>query len=195
MKKILALILALALVGAMAASAFAASSPAPVVTTEPEEDTTTTAYPDGTVVVTVDGKDIVMTDLDGEYAWAKEDIIKVVTAGLMVGYPDGKFHPEKGLTAAMVYTVLARIAGADITTLGDDWDENATAWAVANGYAIDVDPADEITRAQMMEIMENGTGLTADDLLIGDQNGELNLDKGLNRAEFATILVRYLAAK
>ena len=193
MKKILAVLLALTMVAVMGISVFADPSPAPV-----KIDDQTTELPDGTIIVTVGDETIVMTDIADH--WGKEDIIKAVELGLMVGYPDGKFHPEDNLTVAMIYTVLARIAEADIDLLGDNWIDNAVAWAQAEGIADDSDPKSDATRAQMVAFLAAAAKAEGDPtewavengILKGDENGDLMLDSNLTRAQFAAILVRYL---
>ena len=194
MKKILAFLLALTMVAVLGISAFADPSPAGT----PIPGVPAVLYPDGTVVVTLDDGSVVMTDIADH--WALADICKAVAKRLMVGYTDGKFHPEDNLTVAMVYTVLARIADADIDTLGDNWIENATAWAEAEGIADGSDPKSDVTRAQMVAFLAAAAKAEGDPtewavengILIGDENGDLMLDSNLTRAQFATILVRYL---
>jgi hypothetical protein len=137
---------------------------------------------------------------DVEGYWAEDAIAKIVASRLMVGYPDGKFHPEDGLSAAMVYTVLARIAGADIVTTGDDWVANVTAWAEAAGIADGSDPTAEVTREQTIKMLAKAAGIEGDpvewaketQLFIGFEDGELKLEENLTRAQFATVLCRYL---
>ena len=134
--------------------------------------------------------------------WGKDAIVDMILKRLMVGYPDGLFHPEKNLSAAMVYTVMARIADADIVTTGDEWLDNVTAWAEEQGIAIDIDPEEDVTRAQMAEIMAKAAGADADvdpvdwavenGILIGYEDGEIKPENKLTRAEFATMLTRYI---
>jgi len=214
MKKILSLVLAFTMVAVMAVSAFAAvysprgwfyaigdnkiEKPEAPKTEEPKGPAVQKTS-DGTVVITTPKGDVVLTDIANQ--WFEDDVIAVIAMGLMVGYPDGKFHPQDNVTAAMVYTVLARIAGADINTLGDDWADNAAAWAAANKIADDAKPNAPVTRAQMVKYLAAAAAVETDslewvlanDILIGDQNGELNLNGLLTRAEFATILNRYIA--
>ena len=193
MKKILAVLLALTMVAVMGISVFADPSPVPTVI-----DEYTVELPDGTIIVTLDDDTIVMTDIADH--WGKADIIKAVEMRLMVGYPDGKFHPEDNLTVAMIYTVLARIAGADIDLLGDNWIDTAVAWAQAEGIADDSDPKSDATRAQMVAFLAAAAKAEGDPtewavengILLGDENGDLMLDSNLTRAQFAAILVRYL---
>ena len=43
--------------------------------------------------------------------WAEEDVRWCMERGLMKGYPDGSFQPDKGVTRAELATVLRRIRG------------------------------------------------------------------------------------
>ena len=203
MRKILATLLAVTMVAVMAVSAFAApaASPTLISTFTDENGNTVQEWSDGTIIVSfADGKDpVVMTDIADH--WGKEEITDAVLLGLMIGSPDGKFHPEDKLTVAMIYTVLSRIAGADIDTKSDKWIENATAWAEEAGIADGSDPTSYATRGQMVGFLAAFAEAEGDaaewavekGILIGDENGNLNLDGFLTRAQFAAILVRYLA--
>ena len=204
MRKILATLLAITMVAMMAVSAFAApSASASLIGTWTDEDgNTVQEWSDGTIIVTFadEEKDpIVMTDIADH--WGKDEITKAVLLGLMIGYPDGKFHPEDNMTVAMVYTVLARMAEADIETTGDNWIANVTAWAEAAGIADGSDPTSDATRAQMISFLLAFAGVegnatewaVASGILFGDENGDLNLEDNLTRAQFAAMLVRYLA--
>ena len=54
---------------------------------------------------------------DYENHWAKESIEKVIELGLMEGFDDGNFYPDKELTRAEFATALVRLieqAGIDI---------------------------------------------------------------------------------
>ena len=216
MKKILSTILAITMVAVMAVSAFAAESPrswfyngadnkidppTPKDPAAPVEGPKVQELSDGTIVVTTDkGVDVVLSDLDG---WFKDDVIAIIAKGLMIGYPDGKFHPQDNVTVAMVYTVLARIAGADIVTTGDEWIANVTDWAAKKGIADDADPNSYATRGQMVKYLaaldaaetDSLEWALANDILRGYEDGSLKLDNLMTRAEFATFLNRYLALK
>lgn len=49
----------------------------------------------------------VFTDIKGH--WAKDNIVKVKELGLMDGYPDGTFKPDKPITRAELATVLVKL--------------------------------------------------------------------------------------
>ena len=206
MRKILATLLAITMVAVMAVSAFAAPTASPYIIDETTDDdgNTVQEWSDGTIVITFADEEkapIVMTDIAD--FWGKDEIIQAVLLGLMVGYPDGMFHPEDNMTVAMIYTVLARIAGAAIETTGDKWIENAAAWAADNGIADGSEPTGDATRAQMVAFMAAASGVEGDaeewavanGILQGFEDGEYKLEDNLTRAQFATFLVRYLATK
>ncbi|WP_411348265.1 S-layer homology domain-containing protein [Paenibacillus sp. WLX2291] len=58
------------------------------------------------------------TPADVQSNWAASDINKVVSAGLMKGFPDGKFYPNQPVTRAEVVTVLNRIQSSSTSTSG-----------------------------------------------------------------------------
>ena len=79
------------------------------------------------------------SDIGGH--WAEDKIIKWIDMGLINGYPDGTFQPDKSITraefAAMVnraanYTALAIISFADVKP--SDWYYRDISKAVAAGY-------------------------------------------------------------
>lgn len=53
--------------------------------------------------------------------WANGYINTVANNKLIVGYPDGKFQPEKSITYAEAVTVVLRALGYSTTELGDNW--------------------------------------------------------------------------
>src|SRR5690606_34341650 len=48
-----------------------------------------------------------LKDIDG--SWAKEDIVNLVAAGVISGYPDGTFKPNQTITREEMVVVLSRI--------------------------------------------------------------------------------------
>ncbi|WP_279041552.1 S-layer homology domain-containing protein [Brevibacillus borstelensis] len=64
--------------------------------------------------------------------WATQIITAVSKAGLMTGYPDGTFHPEKTLTRAETVTIINRLVnGTQLSAVsGQSWpDVPPTHWA------------------------------------------------------------------
>jgi hypothetical protein len=111
-------------------------------------------------------------DINNDY-WAKIQVEKIASAGILNGYPDGTFKPERVLTRAEMATILARIKG-----LPTDEPMEATYKDVKGGYW--ASGAIEIVKA-------NG-------LMVGykdKKNREtFQPEKALTRAEGIAILVR-----
>lgn len=136
MKKLISLLLALCLVFALGASAFAASFPA-------------SGFSDVS-----------------RSAWYAEAVDFVKASGLMNGVGNNRFDPNGTVTRAMVVTVLYRLADKpsvsgqsnpfrDVPNGSDCWYRDAAIWAVKNGVtngdgsANVFSPNKAITREQM----------------------------------------------
>ena len=136
MKKLVSLLLALCLVFALGASAFAAKIPA-------------SGFSDVS-----------------RSAWYAEAVDFVKASGLMNGVGDNRFDPDGSVTRAMVITVLYRLADKpsvkgqsnpfrDVPNDAGCWYRDAVVWAVANGVtngdgsANVFSPNKAITREQM----------------------------------------------
>ena len=136
MKKLVSLLLALCLVFALGASAFAAKFPANGFSDVPRSE------------------------------WYAEAVDFVKASGLMNGVGDNRFDPDGTVTRAMVITVLYRLADEpsvkgqsnpfrDVPNDAGCWYRDAVVWAVANGVtngdgsANVFSPNKAITREQM----------------------------------------------
>lgn len=87
--------------------------------------------------------------------WANGYINAVANNKLIVGYPDGKFQPEKSITFAEAVTVVLRTLGYSTAQLGDNW---PYAYMVkADGLdltdGLDVSDNTPITRADLCVII------------------------------------------
>ena len=137
--------------------------------------------------ITPDFEDV---DPDKWYASAAD---YAVAHSFLIGYGDGLLHLEDGLTDAATYNVINRVLGGKGFE-GAGWDTASIDDANTAGYAIEpVEGA--ITRGQLVEILDKvigGNSIEAG-LLIGDENGELNLTENLIRAEIATVAERLVA--
>lgn len=85
-------------------------------------------------------------------AWYSSAVEYVCAAGLMDGVAEGTFAPDATLTRAMVWTILARMSGAD-TSGGDSWYASAMEWAVTQGISDGETPASPITREQFVTML------------------------------------------
>lgn len=156
-----------------------------------------------------------MTDTAGH--WGKEAIDYVISRGLFAGTSDTTFSPNAQMTRAMVWTVLARLDGQDITG-GSTWYSAAQTWAAANGTSDGTAPQNNVTREQLVAILYRYAGSPAANhdlngftdagqvsdwaspamqwavqtgLIVGSGNA-LNPQSDATRTEVATILMRYI---
>ena len=77
------------------------------------------------------------------------------------------------------------------------WYTNAVTWATGEELIADFTGDSVIDRGRVMAILEAYCamkGVSADGLMKGNEQGDLMLDKGLTRAEFAQLLVNLSAA-
>lgn len=152
-------------------------------------------------------------------AWYAESVERVVELGLFRGTSDTTFSPEATTTRAMMWTVLARMDGADTTTVGGAWYDGAMAWAMAQGITDGTDPNGAVTREQFATMLWRYVGspsvslaslaifADADDIsswatmgmawaaengILTGSNGYANPGSSATRAEVATILARFV---
>jgi len=107
----------------------------------------------------------------GEGYWAKKPIEHTGTVGLIQGYPDQTFRPDKDLTRAELATILVRTKGASVisgTPLKVFKDVKTSHWAA--GY---------IEVAKRMGLIQ------------GYPNGKFNPNSKVTKAEAIVILARY----
>ena len=80
----------------------------------------------------------------------------VAKHGLMTGVGNGRFNPDGAVTRAMVWTVLARMAGED-TDGGATWYSKAQIWATETGLINGINgylkPQSGATRAQLATML------------------------------------------
>ncbi len=110
-----------------------------------------------------------------ENAWYTKAVIWAQSKGIVTGYTDGTFQPNKSITRQEMALMLARYAklngieltdGADLSVYPDAdsvaaWAEEAVAWCVANGIINGVQsegvsslkPGNNATRAQFASII------------------------------------------
>ena len=153
-------------------------------------------------------------------AWYYDNVSRAYNEGLFVGTTDTTFSPDATMTRASVWTVLARIAGADISTQpGEQWYEGARRWAMENKVSDGTNPNNPITREQfalMLYNMQNapetdyslsgfadeasisswaadGVNWAVSTGLIQGRNGtHIAPQANASRAEACTILLRYM---
>ena len=175
--------------------------------------------PGGKVTVSavfVRGEGLGFTDV-APGAWYYNAVAYVSENGLMNGVDTGIFDPDGSLTRAMVWTILARIEGAD-TEGGETWYAKARDWAMETGVSDGTDAMGAITREQLVTMLWRSRGepvvdflLTARDadsisswayeamrwavsegIIEGDENGFISPAATATRAQAAAIIMRFI---
>lgn len=111
------------------------------------------------------------TDLTGH--WAESDIYYMTNKGVLDGYPDRTFKPDKTITRAELVTILAKDAKVDtngyttsqFSDTTNHWAKNSINWASATG------------------------------IVTGYGNGTFRPDSPILREEMAVMLNRYISGK
>lgn len=152
--------------------------------------------------------------------WYYEAVSYVSEHGLMTGVGSGKFNPDGAVTRAMVWTVLARMAGED-TDGGATWYSKAQAWAMETGVSDGTNPTGSITREQLAAMLYRYEGSPAvsgnlnaypdantvsdwakdamvwatEEGIINGMGGYLKPQDGATRAQLAAMLMRFEQSK
>lgn len=120
----------------------------------------------GSLSVAQASESVALSDLEGH--WAQGTVEKLVEGGVVSGYPDGTFRPDKNITRAEFAALTVRAFHLK-TGPGKTFDDTAGHWAedviktanyhgVVEGYSKDAfGPDDPITREQMATMIVNAT--------------------------------------
>lgn len=95
------------------------------------------------------------TDVAEDF-WAYDAISYVYENGLFVGTSESTFSPEVTMTREMLWTVLGRMSGAELT--GSGVFEQARQWVMTNGVSDGTNGGDTITREQMVTMLYRYAG-------------------------------------
>ncbi len=98
-------------------------------------------------------------DTDGH--WGKEYIDFVTSHGLFQGTGSGLFEADAPMTRGMLWTVLARMEGADTASTGGVWYAKGMDWAMQSGISDGSDPLGDITREQLAVMLWRVAGSPA----------------------------------
>ena len=123
------------------------------------------------------------TDVKGP-DWFYEAVVYVCGAGLMSGVSDSAFDPDGAVTRAQLWTVLARMDGADMTG-GSPWYAPAQAWAVERGVSDGGDPNGAVTREQLVTMLHRYAQIAGRDVSAGQDTNILSYADALDVAEWA----------
>ena len=88
--------------------------------------------------------------------WFYEYVDYVAANGLMEGVSASEFAPDANMTRAMVWAVLARMDGEEIS--GANWQSAARAWAMESGVSDGTDPDGLVTREQLAAMLHRFAG-------------------------------------
>lgn len=151
------------------------------VTPEPEEPVVEPQEP-----VTPEPEETARVELkDISDHWAEAIIVELVNSGVVSGYPDATFQPDKNITRAEFTTILVKAfkledkTGKDFADIADHWAKDAIVTAAAhgivNGYDADnFGPDSDITREQMVVMIVKAAQLNEND---GESNKFIDNDK------------------
>lgn len=89
-------------------------------------------------------------------AWHYDYVQYVVANGLMEGTSATTFEPEANMTRAMLWTILARIDGEEIS--GVNWQAEAREWAMTEDVSDGTDPNGLVTREQFATMLYRYAG-------------------------------------
>ncbi|WP_294475922.1 S-layer homology domain-containing protein [uncultured Intestinimonas sp.] len=137
-----------------------------------------------------DGHSSRFPDVDPD-AWYAGYVAYLEQLGVVVGYDDGKFHAGASITREQFVTVCARLAdwmeletyetdqGSFPDVTRDHWAARYVREATRNGWVVGYPDGlfhggDEITRAEVVTIVNRMLGRTADETYIRRNKDELN---------------------
>lgn len=185
---------------------------------------TTLASADGVLVMLNDGDMVKIVDNSKEFAdvaanyWGNEGIDFATSRELFAGMGENTFGPEQNMNRAMIWTVLARLDGADTTQTSGIWYQAGLDWAIASGISDGSNPNGAMTREQLVTMLYRYAGSPAvsgeltgytdlskvndyavdamtwainTGLVSGMGDGTLNPQGTATRAQVATILMRF----
>ena len=104
--------------------------------------------------------------------WFYDYVAYVYSNGLMDGTSATTFEPNANMTRAMVWAILARIDGEEIT--GSSWATDARAWAMAEGVSDGTDPNGLVTREQFTTMLYRYAVAKGYDVSIGESTNILS---------------------
>lgn len=155
---------------------------------------------------------------DVNLAWYTDAVEFAYNNGLLIGTSKNTFKPFDTMSRSQVWMMLARLDGKD-TTDGKVWYSKAMAWAVETNISDGTAPGAPITREQLVTMLYRYAGYpdvdndnmdfpdrgeiseyalkamdwaTGTGILEGNEDGLLNPQSIISRAEVAVILMRML---
>ena len=181
--------------------------------------------------LSVDGELSELGEIDGEVVfgtvqnpfddvdegdWFYDEVLYAYANGLMTGESASVFNPDGKLTRAMVWAILARMDGEEISGAG--WDGDAREWAVESGVSDGSNAGGSITREEFATMLYRYSGepepsgslegysdageisswagdamtwAVSEGIISGSTATTVNPSGSATRAEAATMLMRY----
>lgn len=127
------------------------------------------------------GQAAMFTDMDEH--WSKEYVEKLAEAGIVRGYEDGSFQPEKAITNQEAFTLFARVIGVN---------DPVNAQAVADAqvlYASVAENYNTYAKKELCFLLYRGI-LTTEE--VGDYLSEETKQEPMKRHEAAKLITRIL---
>ena len=121
---------------------------------------------------TPDEPDISYDDVSAD-AWYCDAVEYVSKNGIMNGMGESVFQPDATMNRAMIWTMLARLDGAD-TEGGDSWYSVGQEWAVAAGVSDGADPMGDVTREQLITMLYRYAVYKGLDVSVGEETNILS---------------------
>lgn len=121
---------------------------------------------------TPDEPDISYDDVSAD-AWYYDAVEYVSKNGIMNGMGESVFQPDTTMNRAMIWTMLARLDGAD-TEGGDSWYSVGQEWAVAAGVSDGTDPMGDVTREQLITMLYRYAVYKGQDVSVGEETNILS---------------------
>lgn len=121
---------------------------------------------------TPDEPDISYDDVSAD-AWYCDAVEYVSKNGIMNGMGESVFQPDATMNRAMIWTMLARLDGAD-TEGGDSWYSVGQEWAVAAGVSDGADPMGDVTREQLITMLYRYAVYKGQDVSVGEETNILS---------------------
>ncbi len=121
---------------------------------------------------TPDEPDISYDDVSAD-AWYYDAVEYVSKNGIMNGMGESVFQPDATMNRAMIWTMLARLDGAD-TEGGDSWYSVGQEWAVGAGVSDGTDPMGDVTREQLITMLYRYAQYKGLDVSVGEETNILS---------------------
>ena len=121
---------------------------------------------------TPDEPDISYDDVSAD-AWYYDAVEYVSENGIMNRMGESVFQPDATMNRAMIWTMLARLDGAD-TEGGDSWYSVGQEWAVGAGVSDGTDPMGDVTREQLITMLYRYAVYKGQDVSVGEETNILS---------------------